>query len=83
MTALAPNQPKVKMIVAGNYGEYLAYCRENGYNPHKDKQVIYVRDANSFRGFRGYKVVLYGRHNLNPVYNLPDYYDELLERSNR
>jgi hypothetical protein len=48
-------------VLAGNYRQYVDYCRENYLTPN-GVDTFYISNVNSVRGRRGFKVVTYGTY---------------------
>lgn len=51
----------MKLVVAGNYSEFLFYCRENRVSP-TSREVIYVDRSDKMRGHREYELIYYGTY---------------------
>jgi hypothetical protein len=47
------------VVLAGNYREFLFWCRENNRNP-RDRNLIYARELHHIRGLGKIKFVTYG-----------------------
>lgn len=50
------------LVIAGDYRQYVFWCREHEINPNDMKRVRYVRDWNSICGRRGNPYVTYGTY---------------------
>lgn len=50
-----------KLILAGNYQEFLNYCRENNVNPHDRKSGVYfISNEQMICGRMNFEVIRYG-----------------------
>ena len=58
---------QIKIIVTGNYNEYLKYCQENKENPN-EPFIRYARSTNELKDFRGCKVIYYGNYWRNILF---------------
>jgi hypothetical protein len=50
----------MKLVLAGDYNEFLFYCREQNISP-RDKSVRYISDPIQAAGYINFEVVKYGR----------------------
>jgi hypothetical protein len=53
-----PSEPRL-VVLAGNYREFLFWCRENERNP-RDRSLIYPSDWWRLRGLGPIRVIRYG-----------------------
>ena len=53
----------MKIVLAGNYGQYLNYLRESGETPRTAK---YVSQSEQLAGLKDVEVVRYGTWWMNP-----------------
>jgi hypothetical protein len=58
MDTSAPSEPRL-VVLAGNYREFLFWCRENDRNP-RDWNLTYVEQAYKLRGMHGFDYTIYG-----------------------
>jgi len=52
----------MKLIIAGNYQQYLHYLQENSETPRTAK---YISDSNMLRGLRDGEIIKYGTYYTN------------------
>jgi hypothetical protein len=72
----------VKLVVAGDYVQFLDYCREHGLNPHsRPRTVKFVQSYGDFFGVDNAELVCYGIWEQNPVYQNPELWSFLIEYS--
>ena len=61
------------LVIAGNYSQFVFWCREHEINPRDTHKARYVRDWNDLRGRRGCRYVFYGttyeRRDIPEIYN--------------
>ena len=50
---------EIRLAVAGNYYEFMCYCRENRINP---STIQYIPDLDHIRGYRDCKILLIHGH---------------------
>jgi hypothetical protein len=65
MSAL-PSEPRL-VVLAGNYREFLFWCRENECNP-RDRNLIYASDPSRLRGLGPVRWISYGTAYLRRDY---------------
>jgi hypothetical protein len=58
MDTSAPSEPRL-VVLAGNYREFLFWCRENNRNP-RDQNLIYASEMHRIRGLGHIRVLTYG-----------------------
>lgn len=51
-----------KAVIAGNYAEYLNYCRKTGINPNDKDVAFYVFSPESLTGKTNFVIVLWGTY---------------------
>ena len=74
--------PKTKLVLAGNYSEFLSYCRETGQNPNDRCAVRYISKLRDIEGLDAAKIeiVMYGTCHTNKLLHEPCF-SELERRS--
>lgn len=50
----------MKLVVAGNYGEFKRWCNENKINLHDPREVKWIRNRIDMLGFNDVEVIFYG-----------------------
>jgi hypothetical protein len=58
MATSAPSDPRL-VVLAGNYREFLFWCRENNRNP-RDRNLIYASEMHRLMGLGPIRLVTYG-----------------------
>lgn len=58
---------KIKLVIAGNYSEYLSYLADNNISPVQAKYISSLEDLKGVDASK-VEVVYYGSYAVNPVY---------------
>ena len=70
----------IKLILAGNYRQFLDWCKEEGVDP-RTRSIRYIHDVHSILGMRDYEVIRYGTYYERKDFN--DIEDEIKATSYR